>query len=88
MDMILAGRGIDAAEALSMGLATVSCRPPGQEKAKALAAELAALPQQCMRADRISQLQPVGIARDGGDGFRVRRPARVAAESLDGATIR
>ena len=55
MDMILTGRGVDAAEALAMGLAN-RVVPKGQarEKAEELAAELAALPQQCMRADRTS----------------------------------
>ena len=75
MDMILTGRGVDAAEAFAMGLAN-RVVPKGQarEKAEELAAELAALPQQCMRADRLSQLNQWGDVRSRRDGLRVRQP--------------
>jgi enoyl-CoA hydratase len=53
LDLILTGRPVDAAEALSMGLAN-RVVPPGTalDAAIALAHQIAAFPQGCMRADR------------------------------------
>jgi enoyl-CoA hydratase len=55
MDMILTGRGVDAREALAMGLAN-RVVPDGaaREAAEALARDIARFPQGCLRADRIS----------------------------------
>ena len=55
MDMILTGRPVGAEEALAMGLAN-RVVPDGQSRAaaEALAREIAAFPQACMRADRRS----------------------------------
>jgi len=55
MDMILTGRPVGAREALEMGLAN-RVVPGGQsrEAAERLAAEIAAFPGACMRADRRS----------------------------------
>ncbi len=55
LDMILTGRPVKADEALAMGLVS-RVVPTGEARAAAerLAAELAALPQVCMRADRRS----------------------------------
>lgn len=57
MDMIITGRAVGAAEALSWGLATCVV-PDGSalEKAHLLAAQVAAFPQACLRADRASAL--------------------------------
>src|SRR6201999_4239844 len=54
MDMILTARPVDAAEALAIGLAN-RVVPKGQARqhAEELAADLAELPQQCMRSDRL-----------------------------------
>ena len=62
MDMILTGRPVDAAEALAMGLAN-RVVPAGESlaAAQALAAELAALPQTCLRHDRLSVLEQEGL---------------------------
>ena len=62
--MILTGRAVDAAEALAMGLAN-RVVPKGQarQRAQELAAELAKLPQQCMRSDRLSTLNQWGIPK-------------------------
>jgi enoyl-CoA hydratase len=58
MDMILTGRPVPAEEALQMGLVN-RIVPAGEERAAAerLAADLAQLPQTCMRQDRLSVLE-------------------------------
>ena len=55
LDLILTGRPVGAEEALAMGLAN-RVVPPGQGRAaaEALAQQLAAFPQACMRGDRRS----------------------------------
>ena len=58
IDLILTGRGVDAAEALGMGL--VNRVVPGGtalEAAVELAEQLAALPQRCLRNDRLSAIE-------------------------------
>jgi enoyl-CoA hydratase len=62
MDMILTGRGVDAAEAAAMGLAN-RVVPPGQALAAAqeLADRLAGFPQVCLRSDRASVLDAEGL---------------------------
>lgn len=55
MDLILTGRPVKADEALSMGLANrVVPRGTAREAAVALATDLAAFPQNCLRNDRRS----------------------------------
>src|SRR4029079_9041082 len=62
MDLILTGRAVDAAEALAIGLANgVVPKGEARQRAEELAAELAGLPQQCMRADRLSMLNQWGM---------------------------
>lgn len=58
LDMILTGRPVAAAEALAWGLAD-RVVPAGEAlaAAKALAADIAAFPQLCLRADRLSAFQ-------------------------------
>jgi enoyl-CoA hydratase len=65
LDLILTGRGVGAAEARAMGLVD-RVVPPGQARpaAEALAHELAALPQDCLRNDRLSVLEQEGLAED------------------------
>jgi enoyl-CoA hydratase len=61
LDLILTGRAVGAQEALSMGLANrVVPRGEALSAAQALARDLAALPQQCMRSDRRSTLSQQG----------------------------
>jgi len=57
MDMVLTGRPVDAHEALSIGLANrVVAAGTARSAAESLAAEIAAFPQRCLRADRESLL--------------------------------
>jgi enoyl-CoA hydratase len=65
MDLILTGRGVDGDEALAMGLVN-RVTEPGQALATAvaLAHELAAFPQQCLRGDRLSAIEQWGMTED------------------------
>lgn len=58
MDLILTGRPVDAREALAIGLAN-RVAPAGEAlaHAMALAKEIAAFPQTCLRNDRLSALE-------------------------------
>lgn len=62
LDLILTGRSVDAREALAMGLAN-RVVPHGQARAAAevLAAELARLPQACLRSDRRSAYEALDL---------------------------
>jgi enoyl-CoA hydratase len=58
MDLILTGRGVDAEEAAAMGLVNAVAEPgTALDVARALAHRLAALPQECLRQDRLSVLE-------------------------------
>jgi enoyl-CoA hydratase len=63
MDMILTGRPVAAAEAFEIGLVN-RVVGPGESRAaaEALARELAAFPQACMREDRLSALEQDGLS--------------------------
>ena len=62
LDMILTGRDVAADEALRIGLADrVVAEHQALPAAMALAAELAALPQACLRSDRLSAYQQWGM---------------------------
>jgi enoyl-CoA hydratase len=62
LDLILTGRGVSGDEALAMGLVT-QLVDQGQARAAAiaLAQTLAALPQRCMRNDRLSAYEQVDL---------------------------
>jgi enoyl-CoA hydratase len=62
MDMILTGRPVDAAEALSIGLVNrVVGHGESLAAAQELARSLARFPQTCMREDRLSLLEQEGL---------------------------
>ena len=62
LDLILTGRPVSATEARAMGLVD-RVVPPGQARAsaEALAGDLAALPQTCLRSDRASTLEALSL---------------------------
>jgi enoyl-CoA hydratase len=63
LDLILTGRAVSAAEALQMGLVSrVVGRGEARSAATALARELAALPQTCLRSDRQSTVESLSLS--------------------------
>lgn len=97
LDLILTGRPVPASEALAMGLVN-RVVPKGQarQQAEALARELAALPQTCLRSDRMSTLlqmdepQPLAAALSrefhlGTETIRSGETATGAQRFSDGA---
>jgi enoyl-CoA hydratase len=65
LDLILTGRAVPAAEALQMGLVSrVVGRGQARTAATALAHELAALPQACLRSDRQSAMESMSLSDD------------------------
>ena len=86
MDLILTGRAVDAREAHAIGLANrVVGKGQAREKAEELAAELAALPQRCLRADRLSALGQWGLSEAEAIDAEFGSLVTVAEESLAGA---
>jgi enoyl-CoA hydratase len=88
MDLILTGRPVGAEEALRIGLAD-RIVPCGEARAaaEALAAEIAAFPQRCLRSDRLSAYEQAGEDLASALASEVRRGSEVLAsgESREGA---
>jgi enoyl-CoA hydratase len=88
MDLILTGRAVAAPEALQLGLAN-RVVAPGTSLATAidLGRQLAALPQFCLRSDRMSALEQWGMDEQAAAVNEARRGRAVieSGESLDGA---
>jgi len=87
LDMILTGRPVHAEEALQMGLANrLVADGEARAQAVALAREIAAFPQLCLRADRRSAYTQwdmelaEALRAEGAGGYPV-----VFAEAIDGA---
>jgi enoyl-CoA hydratase len=88
LDMILTGRPVGAAEALSWGLADrVVPTGTARQAAEALAAELAALPPTCLRSDRASVYEQVGLPLDEAMAveFRYGLATLASGEAVAGA---
>jgi enoyl-CoA hydratase len=78
LDMILTGRPVGAEEALRIGLAD-RVVPDGESRqaAEALAEQIAAFPQLCMRSDRRSAYEQAGRPIDDALGNEFRRGLEV-----------
>jgi len=88
MDLILTGRAVEAPEAFEIGLVNRLASPGAAlADAVALARSLAALPQECMRHDRLSALEQWDLDESQATVNEVRHGlASIATgETLDGA---
>ena len=88
MDLILTGRGVGAEEALQLGLANrVVGHGEALAAAHALAAQIAAFPQQCLRNDRRSARRQHGLTmRDAlAQEFALGRATLDSGEAQGGA---
>jgi enoyl-CoA hydratase len=85
MDLVLTGRPVTAEEALSMGLVN-RLAPSGEvlEAATQLARGLCALPQTCLRNDRLSMLEGMDLSEDAAMRNEV---ARGRATLASGETV-
>ena len=90
LDLILTGRPVPAAEALAMGLVS-RVVPAGEARtaAEALARELTALPQACLRSDRASALEGLDLTGDAALANEFRRGmSALAAPGVAGEVAR
>ncbi len=88
LDLILTGRPVDSGEALAIGLANRVVDDGGSRNAAiALAQQLAALPQACMRSDRRSAYEQFGMNLEDalGNEFALGMSTIESGESFAGA---
>ncbi|MVU82908.1 crotonase/enoyl-CoA hydratase family protein [Nocardia sp. ET3-3] len=87
MDLILTGRAVGATEALQIGLVN-RVVPNGESRraAEELALELSALPQTCLRSDRMSVLEQNGLEEPEAIANELRHGMKALMDgALDGA---
>jgi enoyl-CoA hydratase len=88
MDLILTGRAVAAPEALQLGLVNRVVAPgTARQSAIELGRQLAALPQFCLRSDRMSALEQWGMTEEDAAVNEARRGRAVieSGESIAGA---
>jgi enoyl-CoA hydratase len=87
LDLILTGRPVAADEALTIGLADrVVAAGQARAAAEALATEIARFPQACMRSDRRSVYDSLGLAEGAALAQEFAHGSGVLAEGLQGAS--
>jgi len=88
MDLVLTGRAVGAREAVAIGLAH-RLAPPGEALAHAiaLAQDIAAFPQRCLRNDRLSLLEQWALDEDDAmrNEFSRGLDSLAAGEAVEGA---
>jgi enoyl-CoA hydratase len=85
LDMVLTGRPVPAAEALEIGLANRVVPEGGaRQAAEVLARELAQFPQTCLREDRLSLLESLGLDHDAAMANEFEHGLRSLAEVQSG----
>ncbi|WP_406233383.1 crotonase/enoyl-CoA hydratase family protein [Nocardia sp. NBC_01009] len=87
MDLVLTGRAVSAPEALQMGLVNrVVSNGDARRAAEEVAAQLAALPQTCLRSDRMSMLEQDGLDEEAAIRNEFRHGMTALADgALEGA---
>ena len=87
LDLILTGRPVGADEALAIGFVNrVVAAGEARAVAEALAAEIAAFPQACMRSDRRSVYDALGHPEQDALAIEFTHGQTVLAEALQGAS--
>lgn len=88
MDLVLTGRAVQAEEALAIGLVNRLCAPgTARETAVALARQLAAFPQTCLRQDRAGVREQWGQDEPTAITAELRRGlVALQTDALNGAT--
>jgi enoyl-CoA hydratase len=88
LDLILTGRAVNATEALAMGLANrIVAKGEARRAAETLAGEIAAMPQMCMRTDRMSTYEQFDLSFQDALRNELRHGLHaLAGEGVEGAT--